>query len=254
MKLEIELPCAEGTARLEVSDEGEINFYDWDEDVDHAMVELGFDPSPCYRVWDMLVNKEISLNRIMTQILCPDIGAVYSDTISDKEEFREGLIDAGFIDTLLVLGADSDHKVGYWDEVPIIAIAAKEGYLDAVDTLITWGANVNAANGEAILCASRKGNTKIVELLIDNGASVNIMNGSPLDIAVLMGHSETVELLLERGANPMMRDQQALRSAVGKKSIGPKYRTIYEMVLGRIKELEAEGFTKTDFPEREDSF
>jgi len=58
------------------------------------------------------------------------------------------------------------------DDWPALITAAREGYTETVETLLTKGADVNAKSKgwTALMAAAQKGHTKIVRLLKQAGA------------------------------------------------------------------------------------
>lgn len=96
--------------------------------------------------------------------------------------------------------------------LPALHRAAFWGYDDAIEDLVSEGADPNStdAQGETPLHkAARLGNTSAIEALVKLGASVDTPNAvglTPLHWAALTGQSEAVQTLLHLGANPQVRD------------------------------------------------
>lgn len=86
---------------------------------------------------------------------------------------------------------------------PLI-IAAKEGYLDIVQVLISSGADIEAAEETgmtSLMAAAREGHVEIVRVLLDAGAKWNtttVAGITALDIAEHFENAEIIELLEER--------------------------------------------------------
>lgn len=84
--------------------------------------------------------------------------------------------------------------------------ATEDGQLDAMDQLISEGADVNGVidgDGTALIIAAREGNLTAATLLLKHGADVNkasFGDGNPLIMAAREGHEGVVTLLLDRGA------------------------------------------------------
>ncbi len=91
-----------------------------------------------------------------------------------------------------------------------LAIAAHEGHIDVVETLIELRANVdikNIAGNSPLLFASGRGHFTIVDHLIRVKADVNARNNegyTPLGVAFLGGHANVANLLI--AANASLRE------------------------------------------------
>jgi len=91
--------------------------------------------------------------------------------------------------------------------------ASRRGNVEAVDMLISEGANVNYKDDDGrspLHAASINGHAEVVEMLISKGANVNYKdnNGrSPLHVASVHGHVDVVKLLLSKGANVNDKDK-----------------------------------------------
>ncbi|XP_077991744.1 uncharacterized protein LOC144445964 isoform X2 [Glandiceps talaboti] len=91
--------------------------------------------------------------------------------------------------------------------------ACVSGKLDAVKTLLTYGANINCKNkwGDTVLHRSaRWGQYEIVKFLLEHSTkdvdSTNVEGSTPLHMAAQYGSIPTVLKLLEFGANPRTRN------------------------------------------------
>ena len=100
--------------------------------------------------------------------------------------------------------------------------AAEKGNLEAVETFIKNGVNVEIKNSNgrtALMLASRGGHTEVVKLLLDAGADIEAKGKDGMTALILAschGYPEIVKLLLERGANVKIRNifgYTSLRSA-----------------------------------------
>ena len=93
-------------------------------------------------------------------------------------------------------------------------LAAEKGNPQAIDILITAGANLNTSltNGHTpLLQSSAKGHYEVVQLLINAQANVNtasITGDTALLLASTNGHTTVVSLLLGAGANPNMSNKR----------------------------------------------
>ncbi|KAK4171463.1 ankyrin repeat-containing domain protein [Triangularia setosa] len=106
---------------------------------------------------------------------------------------------------LLAHGAQIAAPEGY-----PLQVAALNGHVDIVQSLLQLGADPNAfhpvlRHGTALQAACVVGETQIVKLLLSRHADPNVGGGeftNPLTAATSNGHGEIVRLLLEAGANP----------------------------------------------------
>ncbi|XP_037977659.2 ankyrin-3 [Plutella xylostella] len=118
--------------------------------------------------------------------------------------------DPEYLELLLTFGAnpDSRDRAGM---TPLMKAARQRKGMDAVVTLISYGADVNAmadARNDfrtVLHYAVLSGNEDVVNLLIKQGARLNydcpdLSKPSPLDLAILKGDVPIVQLLLRAGA------------------------------------------------------
>jgi len=90
---------------------------------------------------------------------------------------------------------------------PALYLAALGDSADAVNLLISNGADINArddSNSTPLHLAAYKGNREVVEILLANGADINAQGwdySTPLYLAAKSGHRDIVELLLTKGAD-----------------------------------------------------
>ena len=93
------------------------------------------------------------------------------------------------------------------DDRPPLHIAAENGQLDIVQSLLDGGSDVNKTDNlrrTALIAASASGKLETAKLLIERGAHVNSrsINGwTPLQNASWNGHLEVTRLLLDHGAD-----------------------------------------------------
>jgi beta-lactamase regulating signal transducer with metallopeptidase domain len=103
--------------------------------------------------------------------------------------------------------------------------ASDRGDVEAVDRLVSQGADVNAvfaSDGSPLIAAARAGHVSTVAALLDRGADPNLAvpgDGNPLIMAAREGHLAVVTLLLDRGAAvdlAVPADENALIQASGR--------------------------------------
>ncbi len=86
--------------------------------------------------------------------------------------------------------------------------AAKEGRLDVVDELLTWGVDVAVTNADgcnALWLACYSGSHAIIDRLLQAGIDIDRQNDSGATCLMYVASNskpDLVKLLLERGANP----------------------------------------------------
>jgi ankyrin repeat protein len=114
-----------------------------------------------------------------------------------------GLVNA--VESLLASGADVNAQGGRYGNA--LQAASVGGYMKIVQLLLDKGADVNAHGGEygnALQAALKGGHANIVQLLVHNGADVNAQGGnygSALLAAIEAGDMTVVQLLLDKGAD-----------------------------------------------------
>ena len=109
------------------------------------------------------------------------------------------------VQTLLAHGVNVSATDSYgWTA---LLIAARENNVEVVQTLLAHGVNVNATDSygwTALLIAARENNVEVVQTLLAHGANVNATDsdgGTALFSATLKGNVEVVQTLLAHGAN-----------------------------------------------------
>jgi len=80
-------------------------------------------------------------------------------------------------------------------------IAAKNNDVGAMEVLLASGADPNAKNGAALICAVDSNSKETVAYLISKSALIDIQRESPLRTAMKNRNSEMVFFLIEKGAN-----------------------------------------------------
>ena len=177
-----EMECMGETVTMIVDDDG-VEFLGWDEDAELAAQALGFEPSNCW-----IVSQIIKNGRLDEELLS------YSRR-SDNAEVVETLIAAG----AYVEAKDKDG----WTP---LHLAAWNGRDSIVEMLLAADADVDArtnAGWTPLYWAARKGHDSIVEILLAAGADVDARSNdgwTPLHLAAQHGHDSIVEILLAAGA------------------------------------------------------
>lgn len=106
-----------------------------------------------------------------------------------------------------------------------LVIAAQEGRIDDVRTLLGEGANIEYQDDQginALIAATQEGHTSIVELLIEKKADINRPNAdnqTPILLAVSLRHPiSLIKILLDAGVNvnpeKSQMDETPLKSAI----------------------------------------
>lgn len=90
--------------------------------------------------------------------------------------------------------------------------AAKEGRLDVVDELLTWGVDVAVTNADgcnALWLACYNGSHEIIERLLAAGIDIDLQNGNGATCLMYVSSNskpDLVKLLLEKGANATLKN------------------------------------------------
>ena len=183
MSTSFEMDCGGEAVTLEKTDDGNIIFHGWDEETELAAIELGFEPSACWIVWN----------------------AINNDLLNEElfEKGRHGNL--LLVEALLFVGASANEDHGSWGT--LLHVAAEYGHVDVVKILLEAGASVDAIDPEdwtPLHIAARNGYLNIVWDLLDAGASVYAETEhkwTPLHHAAARGHEDVVEDLLKAGAS-----------------------------------------------------
>ena len=88
-----------------------------------------------------------------------------------------------------------------------LTASAFDGTVSILNTLIHYGANIDAPEGYPLQAAASNGHADIVQVLIDKGVNVNTLSnrtapGTALQAACVAGNVDIARILLSRGANP----------------------------------------------------
>ena len=138
------IDCGGETVTLERTNNGDFIFHGWDEETELAAIELGFDPSACWIVWNAINND------ILNEELC--------------DQGRQG--NALIVETLLFIGASVNAR-GISDWRPL-HYAAANGHADAVKILLKAGASVDAktrAKQTPLYYAKQRGQANVVKII-----------------------------------------------------------------------------------------
>jgi ankyrin repeat protein len=154
-----ELDCGEDEpVVMERRDDGELIFHGWDKEAEEAAIELGFEPSPCFIVWD----------------------AVQRNDLDDALLLQAMDGDAAGVDALLLAGADvHTHTAALGKDSPL-KIAARRGHAPIAKVLLDHGADIHVADEDGpdapLGWAAAKGRLDVVKLLLEHGADVHATN------------------------------------------------------------------------------
>jgi len=160
-----DIDCGGETVAIEKTDDGDFIFHGWDEETELAAIELGFEPSNCWIVWNAINNDDLDQELI--------------NQIHHNNNF--------VVEALLFLGVSVNCKVDNgWAP---LHYAAGCGNIDAVKVLLEAGAGVDTRSdffSTPLHLAAMDGHNDIAKLLLEAGASVQAKNRSrqtPLHVA-----------------------------------------------------------------------
>ncbi len=102
-----------------------------------------------------------------------------------------------------------------------LAIAANQGHLEVVKTLIANGADVNYADAKhgltALCCACESQKTDVIDFLCKSGANINQKTSggfTNLLLACSMNYLESLKSLIKNGADPSITDDDGSTSLI----------------------------------------
>jgi len=179
-----ETECGGETVTIEKTDDGDFIFHGYDENAELAAIELGFEPSACWIVWNAINEDEL-------------------DTDLDGQ-VCEG--NALAVKALLFAGASADSFDRDGGLSPLHTAAAYDR-ADVVKILLKAGASVSAKDHDKrtpLHEAAWWGYANIAKVLLEAGASVDAKTyagWTPLHYAVAHGYPDVVKILLEAGAS-----------------------------------------------------
>jgi len=185
-----DMDCGGETVTIERTDNGDIIFHGWDEETELAAIELGFEPRPCWIVWD----------------------AINDDTLNFELLYQIHEGNTLLVEALLFVGA-SISTTNYIGSTPL-HLAAQFGQADVASVLLKAGASTEAGdnNGWTPLhvAAASRGNVDVAKILLEAGASVDAKDDdrhTPLHEAAYRGNADVAKILLEAGASVDARTQ-----------------------------------------------
>lgn len=91
-----------------------------------------------------------------------------------------------------------------------LARAARDGNLWRVETLISYGANVNCNEGAAFVMAAGGGHMDVMHALLTQGVDFEISKQAALYEAIAHGQETALRFLISKGADPAYDDSIAL--------------------------------------------
>jgi len=147
------LDCGGETVTIEKTDDGDFIFHGWDEETELAAIELGFEPSACWIVWNAINNdtldEELFEQSYRGNVLCVE-ALIWAGSSVEAERYDEWTPlhvvaangNADVAEILLEAGASVDAKT-YTGWTPL-HVAAQDGHANVAKTLLKAGANVDA--------------------------------------------------------------------------------------------------------------
>jgi len=171
----LNIDCGGETVTIEKTDDGDFIFHGWDEETEMAAIELGFEPSPCFAVWNA-----INDDRLNTEL--------------NEQVVYEGNV--LFVKALIFAGADV-HWMGDFT----LQRAASHDRADLVKVLLDAGANIEASDSNgwtSLYYAALHCCTDTVTVLLRAGANIHAPSKkgwTPLSIAEKFGCINIVEIL-----------------------------------------------------------
>ena len=152
----------------------------------------------------------MKLTRILSALCLFGSMSAASASLDENWVRAIGKRDVATIERLLKRSVDVNLSTA--DGKTALMLAAQQGRLDLMRTLLDAGATVDITNtrgGTAMMYAAVLGDTAPIKLLLARGAAVNTQSSNgwtTLMIAAVMGHDELVRLLLDHGANAGLAD------------------------------------------------
>lgn len=144
----------------------------------------------------------------------PPLDAVFSDPdiLSFIQDLQSQKINAKHsLETVNHLGVDG---------VTPLAWLSANGDLNAVNTILSLGADPNLANNKGatpLLWASSFGFPHVVQSLVNAGAKLDVQEkttgGTPLIWSVILNHTQVADILLTAGADPFLKNERGMSAA-----------------------------------------
>lgn len=135
-----------------------------------------------------------------------DVTIKYNNAIKQAAKYGQHLM----VKYLAQHGADINAIEHDWHTKNPLILAAENGHLETVKTLVMLGASVVAHGNNAIMLASLNGRTDVVKYLVENGANFKFCDNYCVRIASKFGHFDIVKYLAEMGADIRADNDSAL--------------------------------------------
>ena len=172
------------------------------------------------------------------------VGLLFTAAVSAAPLYdaaEAGDLDA--VNRLISAGADVNAKGN--NGVTPLFIAAQNGHAEIVNALLAARADVNAKNNNgvtALFMASQQGHAEIVNALLAGGADVNVRidNGmTVLSIASQKGHAEIVNALLAARPDVNAKNNNGVTALIAASYVG--YAEVVNMLLASGADVNAKG-------------
>ena len=205
----VEIECA-GTVTIELDDDGELHFHDFDEEAELAAVAMGFEPSLCLLLRDFIIKRDLHIRFDPSKTLLVMLEGAPSPRADDRGDLLAPAYLGDVVAALLALGANPNYKNHYCEY--LLTLAAMNCLFEAIPSLLDAGADPTSNKNGALRWSAEYGQDEIINLLLDHGSDINAMAGAALFRAAEQNNSSTVQLLLEKGI--ALSDGAAERAAL----------------------------------------